>query len=219
MPEFLRVVLCYSSKAMAASSHSFLHHPWGCLPGHLGNRRVGTSSWSPELPSPPQKTGGVMVERPDVPLTQPDTQRGVKPINTSASPVVAAREELKQPGSCEARACWRSSLHVSPLRLVCQRWDAGSRQAGGKWVPRGKESAGSAAKQGCRPAQPAAPASAGPGSDAAAQKLPPLPQGPGAEGSNVHESFASSRQLCQEVSLKVTLSQRSGKCFWRGNKA
>ena len=48
MLQFLGTVLCYSSKALSASSHSFLRHSRGCLPGRVGNRRKSTRSWSPQ---------------------------------------------------------------------------------------------------------------------------------------------------------------------------
>lgn len=157
MSEFLRVVLGYSSKASAASSHSFLRHSQGCLPGPVGNRRKGTSSWSPQLPPPTQ---GVLPHNgrssPTPSLTH--TARSKMNKHFSLFSAAAAREQLKEPISCKARAHWGSSRHASPpeTRLPA----SASWVSAGPWEmgPSGKERAGSAIKQGCRPTQRAAPA-------------------------------------------------------------
>lgn len=58
-------------QSLCCFTHSFLHHSQGCLPGHVGNRRKGISSWSPQVPPP--NTGGAAAEWPELPHTQPDS--------------------------------------------------------------------------------------------------------------------------------------------------
>lgn len=165
-PEFLRVLLCYSSKASAASSHSFLCHSQGLLPGRESKRRKSTGSWRQRCPSSVET---VTKQWPDSP-TPRLTHRARSNMNKhfSFSSAAAGREQLKEPSSCKAHAHSGEqppldTRHLPPPpppppRLTCQRWDAGSQQALGERVPRGKHRAGSAVKQGCPPAQRAAPA-------------------------------------------------------------
>lgn len=121
----------------------------------------------------------------------------------SLSSAVAARDKLKEPSCLNARTLQGSSHRASLLRLLCHHWDPRSQQILAKWVPNREERGGVVCyKSGLASYPVRCSCQQEMGSDTAASKLPSLPKGPG-----VHDSFSSSRELCQQDSLKVTSSK------------
>lgn len=105
-PEFLRVVLCYSSKASATLSHSFLchsqeDHSHVCLVMRATEGRVlvpGARDAPAMRRVSPQNGRSSSTPR----LTH--TARSNTNKHSSFSSTAAAREQLKEPSSCKARA-------------------------------------------------------------------------------------------------------------------
>lgn len=174
--EFLRLALCYSSRALASSSHSFLHNSQGCVhhsPGCVGNRMKGTNSWRPGCSLHTRGCHCRMARAAPNTPSLIHTVRSKMDKHFSLSSAAAAREQLKEASSGEQLP------HKHPPRGFSGR--AGTPALGtslGNGFPM-EQQGRTCHKTRLLPQNELLLPSRGPGSDAAAQKLPSSPQRPG----------------------------------------